>query len=167
MNFTAVTSTRIPEGIATKISCGETNLWQKPNSAPVNMIDTIGYTDNVRLSSSAGTTKTANGNVTTGFIELGVAGDIYRTSGVNFSSGSSGNNIICFYNSAKSFTSHSVYFGAVNSTASAQGIDISIDGEGNLTLTLNAKFIRTGDFIRLTGHGTGANLVVTKNQPIE
>lgn len=135
-------------------------------TALVNLIDTVGYEDNMRLSSSAGNTKSADGNVTTGFIELGNVGDVYRTSGVNFSSGGSGNNIMCFYDTDKNFTSHSMYFGTAGSTASAQAVDISIDGEGNLTLTLNSGFARTGDFIRLTGQGTGANLIVTKNQEI-
>jgi hypothetical protein len=133
----------------------------------VNLIDAAGYSNDARLSSSSGTEKTgASGNVTTGFIKLGVQGDVYRTSGVDFSSAASGYNIICFYDSAKSYTNHSVYFGAKNSSQSAQGIDVSIDAGGNLTMTLGSTFTRTGDFIKITGFGDGANLIVTKNQLI-
>jgi hypothetical protein len=133
----------------------------------VNLIDTVGYSNDVRLSSSSGTEKTgATGNVTTGFIELGVQGDVYRTSGVDFSSAASGYNIVCFYNSSKSYTNHSVYLGAKNSSQSAQGIDVRVDASGNLTMTLGSTFTRTGDFIKITGFGDGANLVVTKNQLI-
>jgi len=167
VNFSNVKGMSIPEGNIVKIMQGDTVSWQKETEEViVNLIDTVGYMDNTRLSSSAGTTKNSTGNVTTGFIELGVVGDVYRTSGVNFSSNGSGSNIICFYNSAQSFTSHSLYFGAVNSNQTAQGINVTIDGDGNLTLTLKSDFTRTGDYIRLTGYGSGANLILTKNQEI-
>ena len=132
----------------------------------VNLIDEVGYEDNMRLSTSAGNTKGATGTVTSGFIEIGVQGDVYRTSGVNFTSTASGNNLIGFYDSDKNFTTHTLHFGTANSTASGQGFDWAIDANGNLTLTLNAD-ARTGDFFRIVGYGSGANLIVTKNQEID
>jgi hypothetical protein len=168
MIFANVKSITIPEGNVVKITQSNLVLWQKPTEEEtiVNLIDTIGYSDNTRLSTSSGSERTNSGNVTTGYIELGVGGDVYRTSGVDFRHETSGYNCLCFYNSSKTFTTQSTYFKYSDSPISIQGITIEIDMSGNLTMTLKDGFSRTGDYIRFTGYGSGINLIVTKNQEI-
>ena len=167
MNLSSVKSIIIPEGTVAKIRQGETILWQKETKETIiNIIDTVGYSDNTRLSTSSGTERTNTGNVTTGYIELGDVGDIYRTSGVDFRYEKSGLNCLCFYDSSKTFATWSTYLKRTDSPITMQGISIIISDDGDLTITVLAAE-RKGYYIRITGYGSGTNLIVTKNQPIE
>lgn len=131
----------------------------------VNIIDTVGYTDTKRLSATSGEVRDgAENTFVTGYIELGNIGDVYRTSGTDFRQATNGYSCMCIYESNKDFSTAMTYF---KNDSSIQGIDYTIDENGNLTLTLNSGFERSGGFIRLCGNGSGANLIVTKNQLIE
>ena len=130
----------------------------------VNIIDTVGYTNDVRYSASSHGTKTASGYVCTGEIQLS-PGDILQTSGANFDAAEQQYcNVACIpvNNPTSDWTL------VTNSGSMGDGgiyMTITIDAENNLTITGGSA---ASDIkIRLTGYGVGANLIVTKNQTIE
>lgn len=131
-----------------------------------NVIDTVGYTDNTRLSTSTpGTTKGATGMVTTGIIDLSNATTpiTLRTSGVDFS------------NSQSAMTSYDSsgmgkYAGYISGFVAGNygGITAQIDSEGNLTVTLSQSAVGSDSWskVQLCGYGIGENLIVTINEEI-
>lgn len=125
----------------------------------VNLIDTVGYTDDVRYSSSSHGTKSEPGYTCTGEISLSV-GDVIRTSGVNFNADSySRCNIACINDS----TDWTIVTNAGTNTNN-EALDYTVDSANNLTITVKRNY---GNLrLRLTGYGTGANLLVTRNQVI-
>ena len=168
MNFANVTAMSIPEGNVVKITQGDTILWQKEGEEVIlNLIDTVGYTDSVRLSTSAGTTRDNTGTFATGLIQLEAVGDIYRTSGINFDADDNSNCGVWIYQSGQTYWTY------LNTKYSLTPIsfsvcDIVIDASGNLTITTKDAWTdgTGGRWIRLCGIGTGADLIVTKNQEI-
>lgn len=133
---------------------------EEPEVKIENLIDTVGYTDGVRLSASAGTTKDAEEYTTTGFIEVSAAGDVYQTSGVVFDADTYAQSILCDYNADQSLN-YGSYLKQSESPRSLVGYDIVWDGNGNLTITTTADSV--GHFFRISGYGTGANLLMTKS----
>lgn len=126
-----------------------------------NLIDTVGYTDGVRYSASSHGTKSASGYTCTGAIQL-AAGDILRTSGVNFNASA---NQYCNIASIPNANPTSDWTTTTNSgSGSITTFDWTLDSAGNLTITAKAGIDQNK--IRLTGYGSGANLIVTKNQEI-
>lgn len=124
-----------------------------------NIIDTVGYTDGIRLSSSDGVSeRTQAGYTTTGMFLL-EAGSTMRTKGVNFNHATYPQTWMYAYNKdTKNFLS------AYNPGGTIGGFTTSMDDSGNLTVTKNAG---AGDVcIRLCGYGSGANLIVTINEEI-
>lgn len=133
----------------------------------VNLIDTVGYTDGVRLSTSTGTEKTTTETYTTaGFIKMESASDIYRTSGVVFDSDRYAQSIVCVYGDSQTF----VVGGYIKSnqgdgkTISLTQCELVMDGNGNLTIKPTAAGV--GCYFKLSGYGYGENLIITKNQEI-
>ena len=134
----------------------------------INLLDTVGYTDNTRLSSSSGSEKTQSGHVATGYIDISgdKMGDVIRTSGINFGHGTYPDQAVYVrYDANKNM----VACGYIDSVYRIGPYLKSIDASGNLTLTFDAA--NSGDnatsFFRMSGMGVGANGIITKNQPIE
>ena len=118
---------------------------------PENIIDTVGYKDDTRLSSSDGVTeKTATGYTTTGMFEVS-ANSTVKTSGVNFNSNT--------YSSAMIYTykkDTGTFVSAYKPITTVTGYTFTLDENGNLTL-VSEHAVK----IRLVGYGSGKNLVVT------
>lgn len=145
----------------------------------INLIDTVGYQDNTRLSTSSGEFREKSGYVTTGEILLEAEGDVYRTSGVNFNADAEYDRGICVYQ-AQNITEDHSYWMFLNSYAAQSPLTMSgnvgtveIDSDGNLKITTGSGWCNevagagiVGRKIRLVGCGTGADLLVTKNQEI-
>lgn len=143
-------------------------------SGYTNLIDTIGYTDGYRLSSSKGTLSAGAGYTTSGFIDLSAYVDkgetvTIRTQGVDFRSVTHSNSIWCYYRSDETFVGGGYMnnLGDANTNGSA-----AFDDNGNMTLTLSGNayaLTAAGNRpkLRLSGYGSGANLIVTVNEPIE
>lgn len=131
-----------------------------------NLIDTIGYTDGYRLSSSSGNTSSATGYTTVGYIETGAVGTVYKTSGVNFDADDNSNCYIVAYNSSKSMLASSGLSGSNMprswQVSNGQTLQLAMDSSGNLTITVNAVHTST-TYFRICGYGSGANLVITKS----
>lgn len=131
-----------------------------------NLIDTIGYSDGYRLSTSSGNLSSAAGYVTTGFIDLTGVPDsttdttfTVRAQGADFRAA---NNSLCayvWYAADKSFLSS----GYLNVYSSGE-CGISFDDDGGLIFAMT----RSPDvaYVRLTGYGSGADLIVTLNEEI-
>ena len=166
MNFATVKSLPLPEGKVVKITQGNRVMWQaEPESEPiVNLIDTVGYTDNNRLSTSGGGLKSNTGTFVTGMIQLEAAGDVYRTSGASFNADSNSNCGVWIYQSNQTYWTY-LNTNRSKSPISHSTVGIEVDADGNLVVTSAAGF--SNRWIRLCGIGSGANLIVTKNQPIE
>jgi hypothetical protein len=141
---------------------GTTGVNPEPPSGYTNVIETIGYTNNVRISTSNGATKPdgATGYTTTGFIEV-KEGDIIRTSGVDMRKSANQYCSYAIFDSNKTKTGTG-YLDVINNTA----LTTSFDSNGNLTLTCGVGFNAVKSYLRLCGFGDGANLIVTVNQEI-
>lgn len=161
MNFASIKSIGIPEGNVVKITQGATILWSAaPAEKPIiNLIDTVGVTGSSRLSSS-GAVKGNTGTFVTGNITV-QQGDIIRTSGAKFY-GSGFDGIWCYRSDGSYWTMS--YTTAANTTISTTPWDIVVDANGNLEITIKSTTVAS---IRLCGSGSGAGLLVTKNQEIE
>lgn len=133
----------------------ELTYYEKPVEI-VNLIDTVGYTDGKRYSASSHGLKDAAGYTCTGEITLAM-GDVIRTSGVNFNSNSYQYCNIACINDTTDWT-------ITTGSGTSADMDFSLDASGNLTIT--PKNVKNNLRIRLTGYGSGANLIVTRNQVI-
>ena len=131
-----------------------------------NLIDTIGYDQNVRLSTSSGDNRDATGYVTTGYIDLTNIPDstsgipfIVRATGADFRTAN--NNLCCYvwYKADKSF--HNAGYLNVYSSGS---FGISFDDDGGVTFAMS-RDPEVG-YVRLTGYGNGEDLIVTLNEEI-
>ena len=163
MNFATLKSVTLPQGKAVKITQGSTVLWQaQEQSEPIiNLIDTAGVTSGKRLSSSSGSEKDQSGYFVTGFLSV-AAGDVIRTSGGNFNDANGLGGVWC-YLSDSSYWTYS-YTNTSSSPISVPAWDIVVEANGNLVITIKNNSVAS---IRLCGIGTGAGLMVTKNQEIE
>lgn len=130
----------------------------------VNIIDSVGYIENTRLSGSSGNTTTsgASGYVTTNYIYTGdfVYGDTLYTTGVDFNSEVNGNCVLCAYDEsgtklALNYIKEGVYVNGFSCTFTNE------NNPGNLTLKFTGSSVPYQ--IRFAGKGSGADLVVTKN----
>lgn len=149
----------------TEITQSEPGVDEEPI---VNLIDEVGYTDGVRLSTSSGVEKevTSEPYTTTGFIKMESASDIYRTSGVVFDGDRYAQSIICIYEANQSFKVGGYIKPNQDDgkTMSLTQCNIVMDGNGNLTIKPTAAGV--GCYFKLSGYGYGENLIVTKNQEI-
>ena len=124
-----------------------------------NVIDTVGYTDGYRLSTSSGNLSQLDGYTTTGLITI-PAGATIRTKGVNFNY-ANGTCNIGIYTSAGSKVAMNTLFG--QSGVSWNYFEWSFDSEGNVVINYSGS---TTNYIKLSGYGSGANLIVTINEEI-
>lgn len=138
-----------------------------------NLIDTIGYTDGYRLSTSRGTLSAGAGYTTTGFIDLtSYVGKgetvVIRTKGVDMRSSTHSNATWCYYKADETYVGggYTGNLGDQNTLGAA-----SFDDNGNMTLTLSGSsypLTTAGNRpkLRLAGYGSGANLILTVNELI-
>lgn len=129
-------------------------------SGYTNIIDTVGVRDNTRISTADGLTeKEAVGYCLTGMITMPI-GSTLRTDGVDYTNAKYEHSLIHYYNT-------DVYIGSYadsqGSIAGSQGIPVTNDGNGNLTIVNNTNHTL---MIRLCGYGIGADLIVTINEEI-
>lgn len=129
-----------------------------------NLIDTIGYTNGKRLGTSDGSFRDNTATMVTNMIPFNTAGDVFRTSGLSFEAASESNCGVWIYYEDQSYWTY-INTKKVNSPISMPGSwgTIAVDASGNLTITAGAD---AAGYIRLVGIGSGANLIVTKNQEI-
>lgn len=127
-----------------------------------NIVDTIGYSDDYRLSTSTGELRAQDGYVTTGFIDTRLYAKplIIRTKGVDFRASDHGYSAYVWYSADETFFSANYLDVTENSS-----VIIAFDDDGNLTFTINS-ISDTNPLIRLCGSGSGANLIVTVNEEI-
>lgn len=134
-------------------------------SGYTNIIDTVGYKNNIRLSTSDGASeRDAQGYTTTGRIDVSGCADgtKVRTKGVNFNQATYTNAYMHTYNADGSFANA---YGITSKTQN--NVLFELDSNGNLTLTFD--MVNCADFMkrfRLVGYGDGANLIVTVNEEI-
>ena len=127
-------------------------------TAILNLLDEVGYTNGVRLSASVGNEETLAGACTTGFIPV-QSGDIIRIKGFNFAGYPSSS--ICAYDSSKSYLYGRAQVATPSSDSHAQ-FDFSVDE--NRIATITAKI---NCYLKLSAMcSDGANAFVTKNQPL-
>lgn len=127
-----------------------------------NLIDIVGYNDNMRLSTSDGVTlKGATGYTTTGLIDISNYTGTVRVyaQGANFNKQTYEHAFMYTYNDNGSFnTAYAMGNGSSNN------VSYTVDENGNLTIVFDMA--NCGDWMkrfRLTGYGSGANLVITVN----
>lgn len=132
-------------------------------SGPTNIIDTVGYEDGKRLSSS-GVTKDQDDFVSTGMIDISAYAVpvIIRTKGVNFNY--NGYCYLCIYKADGSLISYNTIPSMVSGGVAWNNYTITADGDGNIEIT--AMTNATAKYFRLSGYGSGANLIVTINEEI-
>lgn len=127
----------------------------------------VGYIEGRRLSSSGGLSSQTN-TITSGYIPC-KAGDIIRMSGVNWRPQSSGYCYLMFFDSSfgvlgsvnESDTGNNYYRGIVANTT-------TITTENGI-ITFTPKFSSGSAnvaYFRINGYGSGADMVVTKNEEI-
>lgn len=130
-------------------------------SGYTNIIDTVGYTDNMRLSTSDGVTeKEADGYTLTGAFLL-PEGATMRTKGVNFNTATYSTARMYGYNADTNefYTAYGIGEGETSTFPLNQ-----VDNEGNAIVT---RGIGSGDILlRLCGYGLGENLIVTIDEEI-
>lgn len=132
----------------------------EPDNQIVNLIDTVGYQDGKRVNSS-GEYVDADGYTSSGRISV-TQGDVLRTKGINFDAADNGRCNIHVWEASGA----NQYF-ILNSTSDlpkdTNHLNITIDDNNNLTVTIKSTaFVE----ITFTGYGSGADLIVTKNQEI-
>lgn len=157
MDFANLKSLTIPEGEVAEITCNGVLLWK---GGYTNIIETVGYTNGKRLSTSTGELKDATGYTTTGLIDITNATKptIIRTSGVDFSQSYSA---IVSYEADGTTPKYMVLVSNLISAGHA-----TLDANGNLTLNVTT-WISSAICLRLCGYGDGANLIVTINEEID
>ena len=132
----------------------------EPDNPIVNLIDTVGYQDGKRVNSN-GEYVDADGYTSSGRISV-TQGDVLRTKGINFDAADNGRCNIHVWEASGA----NQYF-ILNSTSDlpkdTNHLNITIDDNNNLTVTIKSTaFVE----ITFTGYGSGADLIVTKNQEI-
>lgn len=127
-----------------------------------NLIDTVGYTDGYRLSTSTGELKDQDGYTTTGIIDISGTGGqeaVVRTKGVDFNTATRG------YAAIASFNSSGTFLAATYLNTPFNGITTEFDENGNMTMTYSADGTASRYF-KICGYGSGADLIVTLNEEI-
>lgn len=138
-----------------------------------NLVNQIGYTDGVRLSTSNGAEKSASGYTTVGYIDLSSYRQsdnsvTIRTRGVDFQQRSSpyNDNAYAFYNGSQGFTVSSYMtagsnaHGGITITRSFSGTEMTLTITG-LTAALASDSYH---YLRFCGLGTGADLDIRINE---
>lgn len=131
--------------------------------AITNIIDTVGYENDKRLSSS-GATKDQAGFVSTGMIDISAysAPVTIRTKGVDFNY--NGYCYFVLYKADGSLIAYTTLPSMVSSGSAWNFFTATADADGNVVLTKTDD--QGADYLRITGYGSGENLIVTINEEI-
>jgi hypothetical protein len=131
----------------------------------VNLLDTVGYTDGMRFSSSNGVEKSETGCVATGYI---YTGDMtyddkiyaYGEGVILNNANATGKCVLVSYDDSKAVKTQNY----TTDGAKLSNLTVSFDANGIMTISKHGDV--NPAYIRFSGVGSGANLIVTKNQPI-
>ena len=129
----------------------------------INILDTVGYTDNMRFSATNGAEKTDNGCVATGYIPMSDIDwdDTYYAWGAEFNNdNASGKCVAVAYDTNKTVISQGYMDDGTNYCGN---LKLHVDENGVLQIRRNGE--SRPAYFRFSGVGSGANVVVTKNQP--
>lgn len=130
----------------------------------INLIDTIGYTDSMRFSASNGVEKTDSGCVATGYIDISglTYDDTYYFWGAEFnnSTASLANKCVLV-----TYDTYKTVIGQTYINENTALSDLICNFNGNV-LTIKKNGSNIPAYIRISGVGSGANLIATKNQVI-
>ena len=130
----------------------------------VNLLDTVGYTDNMRFSASSGTEKAEEGCVATGYIDVSdidyeSTGDAFYAWGADFNNAnSSGKCVFVGYDEDKNVVGQ----GYLNPDSYGCELKFTFDDENRLVIKRQGN--PTIKYMRFSGVGSGKNVVVTRNQ---
>lgn len=139
---------------------GDEGGGENEGGGTVNLIDTVGYQDGMRVNSS-GSYVDATGYTSTNKISV-TTGDVFRTHGVNFDAAEHNYCHIHFW--ANDGTQSYIVTNSVeNLPYDDNNFNVTIDDANDLVVTIKNNYAKE---ITFTGYGSGANLVVTKNQVI-
>ena len=126
-----------------------------------NIIDVVGYLDNVRFSGSSGAEKEEQGHVGSGYIYVGdfVEGDTITISGVDFRE--------LEYPDCGVYVGldkdKNVITGGYFNESQIRQFSYTLHEDGSVTLVCDDLSNRPITYLRVSGMGLGANLVITKN----
>lgn len=164
----------VKNGVITALSVGDTvitvttidgsfaatYLLTVGNESIINLLETVGYDDGYRLSTSSGNLSACTGRVTTGFIQA-TANDVIRIKGMTFPSALDGTYSICTYNA----TSHAfISASCLYTGATWSGFTFAFEDD---LLTITVADSNSDIAIRICGGATtGADCIVTINQEI-
>lgn len=128
-----------------------------------NIIDTVGYEDGKRLSSS-GATKNETGFVSTGMIDISAYPDpvTIETDGVNFNY--NGYCYLCIYKADGSLIAYNTLTSMASNGTAWNNFAVTADADGNIVITTQNS--NAANYFRICGYGSGANLIVTINEEI-
>lgn len=154
MDFSSVKAITIPEGEATKITVGDTVLWEKVTYTNLATTVTLGY----RLRSTGGTTTATEGDacaVVEDYIPIS-KGDVVRVKGF----GAMLDYPCCVYQPNKAS------YSAAKANAQASVLTYSYDATSGV-VTLTSLYQQDG-YLRVCGilAGTKDDVIVTLNQEI-
>ncbi len=127
-----------------------------------NIIDTVGYSDGYRLSTSSGNLTEAEGYTSTGMITIPstIANSAtVRTQGVNFNKSTSC--AIVIYNSSGERVGATQLYN--KGSSEFNGFTWNFDAEGNMTMNYSSTY---STHFKICGYGSGANLIVTIDEEI-
>ena len=122
-------------------------------SGYTNIVDTVGYTDGYRLSTSTGNLSEATGYTSTGLITVMSGTHVIRTKGVNFNYGSSC--AIVLYLSDETYSTANKLYN--QGATSWNGLTWSFDADGNLTMNYSGNYYVN---MKICGYGSGADLII-------
>lgn len=156
----------IPEVTGNVVITAIADAQDEPDEpeAIINLLDTVGYTDGKRFSVSSGSEKDETGCFVTGYIDISDldwedSGDAFYGWGVDFNNANNdGKCVMVLYDTNKTVVGK----GYLNPDSSINNVWCTFDDENILVITKHGTLDAT--YMRLSGYGSGANAVVTRNQ---
>ena len=168
LNYITGEFTKIPKEPVTPDEPDEPDEPDVPDTPDVpegivNLLDTVGYTDGMRFSASNGAEKTGAdgaGCVAVGFIDISGIGwnDKLYAYGADFNNDNNdGKCVIVAYDKNKNIIAQ----GYIQNGEKNSNLIMNFDGENRLVITRNGNELP--HYIRFSGFGSGANVVVAWN----
>lgn len=160
-----------------------TNLVPTSMDADGSVFNGVGFADDVRANSSGGTTA-LTGAATTGWMPIDLKTDTIRIKGVDRTQSVSDSNYTYFVLCNKSYTvlgfgkaggRQNLTIGYTNSgwpVVDSNGVELfySPDGTGSISLDEStsdySNMLNNVKYFRITGKGSGADMIITKNEEI-
>lgn len=152
------------------------NLVYTSTDTDGSIYNGTGYKNNVRLSSSGGISSSAqNGSVTTGFISINGALDVIRIAGVEWKGATAkydGHFYFNYYDANKKFLTylsdqeHESYAHVVTMTRDVNGVETLVWNNDYGTSNSMLEHVRKSSYVRITAHGSGLDMIVTRNEEL-